>query len=88
MTVFVTAVSLFIHTESQTFVLNWDKTSSWGMNDEKMKITAMLDNGKMVHWTADDVIVWDTVKHAIHRDYTTVYMMKDNCDVKVEVNNE
>ena len=86
--IWVTAISLFIHSEGETFVLHWDKVSSWGMNDDKMRIQAMLDNGKMVHWTTDDIIIWDTVKHAIHRDYTVMYMMKDDCDVKVEVRNE
>ena len=85
MTVFVTAISLFIYSEGQTFTLNWDKTSSWGMNDDKMKLTAMLDNGKMVHWTTNNSEVWDEVKAAIHTNYTTVYMLQDNCHIKVEV---
>ena len=65
MTVFVTAISLFIYSESETFILNWDKVSSWGMNNDKMKITAMLDNGKMVHWTTDNSDVWDDVKESL-----------------------
>ena len=85
MTVFVTAISLFIYSEGQTFTLNWDKASSWGMNDDKMKLTAMLDNGKMVHWTTNNSEVWDEVKDAIHTNYTTVYMLQDNCHMKVEV---
>ena len=64
MIIFVTAISLFIYSEGQTFTLNWDKVSSWGMNDEKMKLTAMLDSGKMVHWTTDAPKVWDKVMEA------------------------
>ena len=74
MIIFVTAISLFIYSEGQTFTLNWDKVSSGGMNDEKMKLTAMLDSGKMVHWTTDAHEVWNVVKDVIHRDYTTLYM--------------
>ena len=88
MIIFVTAISLFIYSEGQTFTLNWDKVSSWGMNDEKMKLTAMLDSGKMVHWTTDAPKVWDEVRHVIHRDYTTLYMLQDNCHIKVEVVDE
>ena len=88
MIIFVTAISLFIYSEGQTFTLNWDKVSSWGMNDEKMKLTAMLDSGKMVHWTTDTHEVWNVVKDVIHRDYTTIYMLQDNCHIKVEVVDE
>ena len=53
-----------------------------------MKLTAMLDSGKMVHWTTDAPKVWDEVRHVIHRDYTTLYMLQDNCHIKVEVVDE
>ena len=50
MEVWITVVGLFIGGEGQTFYLAWDKVESFGMNDDRMKLTAILNSGKMVHW--------------------------------------
>ena len=75
MEVWITVAGLFIGGEGQTFYLAWDKVESFGMNDDRMKLTAILNSGKMVHWSTDNDEFYEEVKHTVHRDVQTKVML-------------
>ena len=84
--VWITAMGLFIGAQDETFYLEWSKMSTFGLNDDKMKLTVMLDNGKMVHWISDDREFYTKVKRTIYREVqTTIMLRQPECDVRVEV---
>ena len=84
--VWITVIGLFIGGYDETFFLEWSDVSSFGLNDDKMKLTVMLDSGKLIHWETDDREFYKKVKRTIYREVqTTVMLRQPDCDVKVEV---